>query len=277
MKALKVFSTIVSILAICYYGWQIFGNPNGKKYALDKKHNVYYKGDGLTETNAKDLAQNLKEQEYFSGDEEGSVQITKTAATKDTINLNFVVDQTKVTPEIERAFLAIGAAIPKKVFNGAPINVYLVDTKIENPKNLGYVKPTEDAALITPSVESSPQQSIADPAAQLAPKYKEVIAENKIYYSDAATDKLDVMTNYLSNAGFFKPGNKLSVVFDKNDKGYFLMIPFAEKYLNDQAFLENVKQMGEEIQGKFFPNDQFTMYACGLDFKPAFSYVASLK
>ena len=277
MKALKTFSAIVSILAALYYGYQIFGNSNGKKYVLDKKHSVYYKGDGLNETNAKDLAENLKEQDYFSGDDEGAVQITKTVATKDTVNLKFVVDQSKITPDIEKAFLEIGAAIPKKVFSGAPIHIYLVDDKIDNPKNLGYVQPVGDEDRSTPSAQSSPQQSLVDPAAQLAPKYKEISGENKLYYSDAALGKLDVITTYLSDAGFFKPGNKLSVVFDKNGKGYFLMVPFAEKYLNDQAFLENVKQMGAEIQTKFFPDDQFTMYACDLAFKPAFSYVASLK
>ena len=259
MKALKILTSIVSVLALGYYGWRLFGNPNGKKYAFDKKHNIYYKGKDLTETNAKDLAEYLKEQEYFTGDK-AAIQISKTDATKDTVNLKFVVDEAKLTPDIEKEFLQLGTLIPKKVFNGAPVDVYLADDQLDDIKNLGYANP-----------------AISDPAAQLASKYKEVIANNKIYYSDASASKLDTMTNYLSNAGFFKEGRQLSIVFDKNDKGYFLMLPFSEKYLNDEPFLENVKLMGEDIQKKFFPDEQFTMFACDLNFKPAFSYVANLK
>lgn len=260
MKAFKILTSIVSVLALGYYGWRLFGNPNGKKYAFDKKHNIYYKGKDLTETNAKNLAEYLKDQEYFTSDKETAIQISKTDATKDTVNLKFVVDETKVTPDIEKEFLQLGTFIPKNIFNGAPVAVYLADDQLDVIKNLGYANP-----------------AIADPAAQLAPKCKEVITNNKIYYSNASAAKLDALTNYLSSAGFFKEGRQLSIVFDKNDKGYFLMLPFSEKYLNDDPFLENVKMMGEEIQKKFFPDEHFTMFACDLNFKPAFSYVSNLK
>lgn len=277
MKALKILTSIVSVLALGYYGWRLFGNPNGKKYAFDKKHNVYYKGKGLTETNAKDLAEYLKEQEYFAGDKEAAVQISKTDATKDTVNLKFVVDEAKLTPVIEKGFLQLGTFIPKNVFNGAPVDVYLADDQLDDIKNLGYATPAEEQKTTMAQTPSSSEQPVSDPAAQLAPKYKEIIANNKIYYSDASASKLDTMTNYLSNAGFFKEGRQLSIVFDKNDKGYFLMLPFSEKYLNDSSFLENVRLMGEDVQKKFFPDEQFTMFACDLNFKPAYSYVANLK
>src|SRR5665647_3639957 len=128
MKAAKVFTSIIAILALSYYGWKLFGNSNGKKYAFDKKHNIFYKGEGLTETNAKDLAENLKEQGYFTGDDEASIQISKTDATKDTVNLKFVVDKAKLTPDIEKTFFQLGTLIPKKVFNGAPVIVCLLYT-----------------------------------------------------------------------------------------------------------------------------------------------------
>ena len=277
MKALKILTSIVSVLALGYYGWKLFGNPNGKKYAFDKKHNIYYKGEGLTETNAKDLAEYLKEQEYFTGDKEVAIQISKTDATKDTVNLKFVVDETKLTPDIEKEFLQLGTLIPKKVFNGAPVDVYLADDQLDDIKNLGYAKPAEEEKAVITQTQSSSDQPVSDPAAKLAPKYKEVIPNNKIYYSDASATKLGVMTDYLSSAGFFKQDRQLSIVFDKNDQGYFLMLPFSEKYLNDETFLQNVQQMDEDIQKKFFPGEHFTLYACDLNFKPAYSYVANLK
>lgn len=277
MKAVKIFISIVALISMGYYGWDLFGNSNGKKYAFDKLHNIYYKGDGLTEANAKDLAEYLKEQEYFGGDHEASIQISKTDETKDTVNLKFVVDKSKLTPNIENVFYQLGTLIPKKVFNGAPVDVYLVNEDLEDIKNLGYAKPADEEKAAIPQTPSSPEPSGTDPAAKLAPKYEEIIPNNKIYYSDAAAPKLDSMTAYLSNAGFFLPNRQLSIVFDKNDEGYYLMLPFSEKYLNDNTFLQNVQQMDDDIQKKFFPDEHFTLYACDLNFKPAYSYVSSIK
>jgi|GEM_PF-1948515 len=277
MKAAKIFTSIVALLSLGFYGWKLFGNSNGKKYAFDKTHNIYYKGEGLTEGNAKDLAEYLKEQEYFAGDHEASIQISKTDETKDTVNLKFVVDKSKLTPDIENVFFQLGTLIPKKVFNGAPVNVYLANEDLEDIKDLGYAKPAEEEKVAIPQTQSSSEPSVTDPAAKLAPKYKEIIPNNKIYYSDASAPKLDIMTDYLSNAGFFKPDRQLSIVFDKNDQGYFLMLPFSEKYLNDNTFLQNVQQMDDDIQKKFFPDEHFTLYACDLNFKPAYSYVSSRK
>ncbi len=277
MKAAKIFTSIIAILALFYYGWKLFGNPNGKKYIFDKTHNIYYKGEGLTETNAKDLAENLKEQGYFISDHEASAQITKTDATKDTVNLKFVVDKAKLNPDIEKIFLQMGTLIPKKVFNGAPLIVYLADDQLDDIKTLGYAKPAEEEKETIIQAQSSSEQPVSDPAAKLAPKYKEIIPNNKIYYSDASASKLDTVTDYLSSAGFFKKDRQLSIVFDRNDQGYFLMLPFGEKYLNDQSFLQNVQLMDEEMQKKFFRGEHFTLYACDLNFKPAFSYVSNAK
>jgi len=89
MIFLKQFLTalvITSLITACNSGY-------GKEYKLDSKHNVYYKGDNVTEAQAKKLAEYLKEQEYFQDSIESTVQLVKI---KDTFNLNFVVDETKL-------------------------------------------------------------------------------------------------------------------------------------------------------------------------------------
>ena len=53
MKAIKTIGFIVSILALIYYAYQLFGNPNGKTYEVDKKHKILYEGDGVTKEDAK--------------------------------------------------------------------------------------------------------------------------------------------------------------------------------------------------------------------------------
>ena len=128
----------VIIIAIIIAGC----NQNyGKEYKLDNKHNVYYKGEGVDEALAKKLANYLKEQEYFQDSINSTVQLVKV---KDTFNLNFVVDATKLTAGYENNFLIFGAFISEKVFNNAPVTIQLTNDALEPFKNLGYAKPTTD-------------------------------------------------------------------------------------------------------------------------------------
>jgi hypothetical protein len=110
----------------------------GKEYKLDKMHNIFYKGDGVDEAQAKKLAEYLKEQEYFQDSINSTVQLVKN---KDTFNLNFVVDETKLMSGYENKFLLFGAFISESVFNKAPVTIQLTNDKLEPFKNLGFAKP----------------------------------------------------------------------------------------------------------------------------------------
>ena len=137
MKNLKslLFITIVALSINACSG------SYGKEYKLDSKHNVYYKGEGVNEAEAKKLANYLKEMDYFQDSIECTVQLGKN---KDTFNLNFVVDETKLTGGYENNFLIFGAYISEKVFNNAPVTIQLTNDKLEPFKNLGYAKPLSE-------------------------------------------------------------------------------------------------------------------------------------
>ena len=138
MKILKLLLTVM-IFAISITGCT---EDYGKEYKVDDKHNVYYKGEGVDEALAKKLANYLKEQEYFQDSITSTVQVVKV---KDTFNLNFVVDATKLTTGYENNFLVFGAYISESVFNKAPVTIQLTNDKLEPFKNLGYAKPISDA------------------------------------------------------------------------------------------------------------------------------------
>ena len=138
MKILKLLLTVM-IFAISITGCT---EDYGKEYKVDDKHNVYYKGEGVDEALAKKLANYLKEQEYFQDSITSTVQVVKV---KDTFNLNFVVDATKLTTGYENNFLVFGAYISESVFNKAPVTIQLTNDKLESFKNLGYAKPISDA------------------------------------------------------------------------------------------------------------------------------------
>ena len=132
--SLMLVVAIVVCLTSCSGGY-------GKEYKLDNKHSVYYKGEGVDEALAKKLALYLKEQEYFQDSITATVQLLKN---KDTFNLNFVVDEKKITTESDNNFLIFGAFISEKVFNKAPLTIQLTNDKLESFKNLGYAKPLSD-------------------------------------------------------------------------------------------------------------------------------------
>lgn len=139
MKILKLLLPVVLIAII----FTACNQDYGKEYKLDNKHNVYYKGEGVDEALAKKLANYLKEQEYFQDSINSTVQIVKV---KDTFNLNFVVDATKLTAGYENNFLLFGGFISESVFNKAPVTIQLTNNKLEPFKNLGYAKPVSGSA-----------------------------------------------------------------------------------------------------------------------------------
>ena len=102
---------------------------------------MFYKGDGVDEAQAKKLAVYLKEQDYFRDNINATVQLVKI---KDTFNLNFIADETKITSEYDNNLLILGAEISEMVFNKAPVTVQLTNDNLETFKNLGYAKPLSD-------------------------------------------------------------------------------------------------------------------------------------
>lgn len=131
LKSLSILLLASLIIASCTGSY-------GKEYKLSEKHNVYYKGEGVDEALAKKLADYLKAQEYFQDSITSTVQLAKE---KDTFNINFVVDETKLTPGYENNFLLFGGFISESVFNKAPVTIQLTNNKLEPFKNLGFAKP----------------------------------------------------------------------------------------------------------------------------------------
>ncbi len=135
MKILPVL--LLSLSAFIFIGC----TSNGKRYAPDKDHEVYYKGDGVDEASAKKLAEFLKAQRYFTENHKATAQIWKT---KDTFNVNFVYDKTMVDADRELKFQIFGGQISKDVFGGAPIIIHLCDEEMSIFKTIAVPKPAAE-------------------------------------------------------------------------------------------------------------------------------------
>lgn len=142
MKAIRIIGLIVGILAICYYAYQLFGNPNGKKYTYNDKHHVYYKGDGVTEDDAKKVGTYLNGIGLFSTDNEMDVQINEEKKSND-LSIKFIVDKEKITPETENAFITIGNDIAAKIYPDKTLHIILADDHFDDIKEVGIAKASQ--------------------------------------------------------------------------------------------------------------------------------------
>ena len=111
------------LLASC----NLFSNF-GKKVSFGESE-VYYKGDGVTEAEAKKLGDYLMEQKFFDKETPKSVQITNDGGK---YLVHFVVDKKKVTDGARLNWWKYQYDISKDVFDGKPLQIILADDQLKD-------------------------------------------------------------------------------------------------------------------------------------------------
>lgn len=113
-------------------------NDYGKKYKVNDKSSVYYKGDGVTEADAKKLGDYLLQGQYFDTKTDKAVQITKDG---DTYVLHFVVDKDKLEKNRDAVgtFWRLQYTISEDVFNEKPIKIILADDHLKDIQPVGGI------------------------------------------------------------------------------------------------------------------------------------------
>jgi len=123
MKKILFLLPVLFSLASC----DLFNNF-GKKVDFGESQ-VYYKGDGVTEKDAKKLGDYLKKQQYFDNETPKSVQITHD---EDDYLVHFVVDEDKLTDAARFNFWKYQHDISNAVFGGDPVRIVLADNELED-------------------------------------------------------------------------------------------------------------------------------------------------
>ena len=136
--ALSGILILIALIKLVNY----FNPPNGKTYEVDKNHHVYYKGDGVTESDAKKTGEYFKQVGLFTADNSMDVQI-KAEKITDNVILSFVVDKDKITSELENSALSISSPVSNQIFNGRKVSIALADEDLDEIKNLGFA-PTQN-------------------------------------------------------------------------------------------------------------------------------------
>lgn len=120
----------------------------GKSVKINDKSEVFYKGDGVTEAEAKNLGAFLLKQEYFNTQDDRTVQLMKEG---DSYVVKFIVDQEKIKQQ-DSATVATGFKvwhmwIQDNVFNGAKVKVVLADEKLNPLREVGQFTAEEKAQI----------------------------------------------------------------------------------------------------------------------------------
>jgi hypothetical protein len=119
----------------------------GNKVTINDKSEVYYKGDGVSETEAKELGDFLLKQGYFTTTDDRSVQLTKDG---DGYIVKFVVNEEKLMQDEETAMLGFKVWqmwIQDNVFKGAKTRLVLADSEMNDVKPVGELTAQEKAEL----------------------------------------------------------------------------------------------------------------------------------
>ncbi len=104
----------------------------GTKVQIDDKSEVYYKGEGVTEADAKKLGAYFKQIGVFSGAEEKAVQLSKDA---DAYVVKLVIKEDVVNKEREKyetIFWYWQDMISENVFDGKKTKIILTDNKFKD-------------------------------------------------------------------------------------------------------------------------------------------------
>ena len=118
----------------------LFGSdPNGKVFKLDANHNVYYKGEGVTELDAAHTAGFFKGLGYFKDDNSIDLQIISPTGKPDELKVNFIVNPKYVTPESGENFKAMVTAM-YDLFPQKKLSAALVDPNFKVVSDLGYMQ-----------------------------------------------------------------------------------------------------------------------------------------
>ena len=139
MKPIRVIGFIVALGALGYYAYQLIAKPNGKIFTVNDKHHVYYKGDGVTEDDAKKVGTYCTNIGLF-GDTDMDVQIEGEKKSSD-MKVRFIVDKSKITPQVETGFLNIGNDMATKLYQDKTLHIILTDDHFDDIKEVGIAKP----------------------------------------------------------------------------------------------------------------------------------------
>lgn len=223
----------------------------GKKIKVDgTKGEVYYKGKGVTENDAKKTGEFLKKEEYFSTGKGASVQLTKEG---EEYTLRFVYSKSvyDTLKDVDDLFKIIGARASKEVFGGKKVNIALANDHFKDYKTIPYDEATAKSldAPVHDDFVFRKDEFDHDSAGGV-----------NFFWKDITDDESKRIADYIVQNGAFEGGTSEIYMTREGDR-IILRFPMNESGRNDPAVLGTLEKVTKEIKENVFANVPFSFMA----------------
>jgi hypothetical protein len=226
----------------------------GKKVKVDgTKGEVFYKGDGVTESDATKTGEFLKKEGWISSGKKASVQISKEG---ENYIIRFVYTKSvyDTLKGIDDIFKNLGVRAAKEIFGGKKVNISLANDHFKDYKTIPYDEATAKALEEPPPVKDDVVFSKDD--------FDHDVAGGVDFYwtKDIADDESKTIADYIVKNGAFS-GGTAEIYMTKEDGRYILRFPMIKSARTDQAMLAKVEKVSKEIKDNLFANVSYSFYA----------------
>jgi hypothetical protein len=223
----------------------------GKKVKVDgTKAEVFYKGEGVTEADAKKVGDFLKDEGFLTKDKGASIQITKEG---EAYVVRFVYNKEYYdkTVGLENVFKQYGIKMSKQIFDGKKVTIALADNKFSDFKTI----PFDEVAAKTPETPAAPGNEVGNLTKGDFDHDKE--GGVSFYWKDVSDNESKRIADYIVKNGAFANGAAEIYITMDGDR-CILRFPVREEYRNDPAAIAELQKVSKEIKDNLFPNSPYS-------------------
>ena len=246
MKKIFLALLVITAMASC--------TNYGKKIKVEgTKGEVYYKGDGVSEEDAKKTGQFLKDQQFFNNEKGASVQISREG---DTYIMRFVYDKDvyDTLKNVEDMFKIVAAQASKEVFNGKKVTIALANKTFKDYKTIAF---DESVAKQLDAPQPEPE---SDGAVFNKNDYKHETASSvDFYWKDVSDEEARIFADYIVKDGSFSGGTAELYMTQENGR-YIIKFPMIAEGRENPETLAKVEAVAKQIKDNVFANTPYSFY-----------------
>jgi len=225
----------------------------GKKVPINgTKAEVYYKGEGVTEGDARKVGDFLKETGFLTSDKEASIQVTKVGE-RYIVRFVYNKEYYEKKKDLEDFFKSYGVKMSKELFNGNKVDIALADKSFEDFKSIPY-----DEAFV--KTEEQPKGEEEQPKGETFAKsdFDHEKAGGVDFFWKGVSDKESkTIADYIVQNGSFA-GGTAEIYITRDGDRYILSFPVKEEYQNDASIISEIEKVSKQIKDNVFPNTPYT-------------------
>jgi len=224
----------------------------GKKVKVEgTKAEIYYKGDGVTEDDAKKTGEFLKSVSLFNAGKEASLQLTRDG---DVYTIRMVYDKTvaDTLQGLDEAFKIIAAKASKEIFAGKKVNNSLANKSFKDYKTI----PFDEA--VAKSLEQ-PAPADGETVITKADFDHDTAGGVDFYWKGISDEESKTIADYIVQNGAFS-GGTAEIYMTKSDDRFIIRFPVIESAQTDPTVIEKIGVISKQLKDNLFASVPFSFY-----------------